>query len=455
MIDSDLTDQGFEALAQRCPVCYFNIKGTQVTAESQQRIDRNYPLINFHADPHTGHIWLKDQLPLPDPQSVQSTSELTDDEQIAFERETAEWVINLGGNVSFKKAHGAESHKNRLDQLPEEPFRILDIDFGRSKQKITLPSLSRLSRLVTLHSLSLMNCSLEPRALEGLRFNENTTEFNIYSTPLKTSDLNPDMGLEHLDTFILGAAQVDDEFRFLELMPRLRELHLYSPVPQELEGLARAPGFAKLNLRFLYIASFGLKFEPELIAKLQNFQPGMTVIDTDGGSMNRYLGIPVAREAAIKLLEQGCKIVTSINKSEISAQMYDKSLLPSETELFRPIRVILPRDFEITPENAEALSRLPDFSGLEAPNLRNADLLANVPVLRLCSGIKLPDSDLSDQGLTALFRNHPDGYVNAPGTKVTPEKGKQIDREFPYAAFHTEFMEGKRWLNEKQKNDKQ
>ncbi len=455
LIDSDLTDQGFEALAQRCPVCYFNIKGTQVTAESQRRIDRNYPLINFHADPHTGHIWLKDQLPLPDPQSVQSTSELTDDEQIAFERETAEWVINLGGNVSFKKAHGTESHKNRLDQLPEEPFRILDIDFGRSKQKITLPSLSRLSRLVTLHSLSLMNCSLEPRALEGLRFNENTTEFNIYSTPLKTSDLNPDMGLEHLDTFILGAAQVDDEFRFLELMPRLRELHLYSPVPQELEGLARAPGFAKLNLRFLYIASFGLKFEPELIAKLQNFQPGMTVIDTDGGSMNRYLGIPVAREAAIKLLEQGCKIVTSINKSEISAQTYDKSLLPSETELFRPIRVILPRDFEITPESVEALSQLPHFSGLEAPNLRNADLLANVPVLRLCSGIKLPDSDLSDQGLTALFRNHPDGYVNAPGTKVTLETGKQIDRVFPYAAFHTEFMEGKRWLNEKQKNDKQ
>lgn len=453
--DSDLTNQGFETFFHNNPEAYLNLKGSPVTDDKANQVDQEFPFAVFHTSSHHGNRWLKvrvaDQQKLPSvPQTEQS-----DTNPLSSERETAEWVINLGGNVSFKKAHGTESHKNRLDQLPEEPFRILDIDFGRSKQKITLPSLSRLSRLVTLHSLSLMNCSLEPRALEGLRFNENTTEFNIYSTPLKTSDLNPDMGLEHLDTFILGAAQVDDEFRFLELMPRLRELHLYSPVPQELEGLARAPGFAKLNLRFLFIASFGLKFEPELIAKLQNFQPGMTVIDTDGGSMNRYLGIPVAREAAIKLLEQGCKIVTSINKSEISTQIYDKSLLPSETELFRPIRVILPRDFEITPESAEALAQLPHFSGLEAPNLRNADLLANVPVLRLCSGIKLPDSDLSDQGLTALFRNHPDGYVNAPGTKVTREKGKQIDREFPYAAFHTEFMEGKRWLNEKQKNEKQ
>lgn len=461
---SDLTDTAFLKLAEQDPDGYFNIKDTQVTKSLTQQLDQDVPYLSLYSNFGKGWRWLEivyEELKLSKPNQVKPTETETsprlDDAQLAFERETAEWVINLGGKVSFKKARGTEYLRSRLEPrpLPKEPFRLLDIDFSRSNQKITFPSLSRLSRLVTLHSLNLMNCDLEPKALEGLRFNENTTEFNIYSTPLKTSNLNLNMGLEHLDTFILGAAQVDDEFRFLELMPRLRELHLYSPVPQELEGLARAPGFAKLNLRFLYIASFGLKFEPELIAKLQNFQPGMTVIDTDGGSMNRYLGIPVAREAAIKLLEQGCKIVTSINKSEISAQMYDKSLLPSETELFRPIRVILPRDFEITPESVEALSQLPHFSGLEAPNLRNADLLANVSVLRLCSGIKLPDSDLSDQGLTALFRNHPDGYVNAPGTKVTPEKGKQIDREFPYAAFHTEFMEGKRWLNEKQKNDKQ
>ncbi|WP_417394281.1 protein kinase domain-containing protein [Gimesia chilikensis] len=456
LIDSDLTDQGFEALAQRCPICYFNIKGTQVTAESQQRIDRIYPLITFHADPHTGHIWLKDQLPFPDPQSVPSTSELTDDEQIAFERETAEWVINLGGKVSFKKARGTEYLRSRLDPrlLPKEPFRILDIDFGRSNQKITLPSLSRLSRLVTLHSLNIMNCNLEPRALEGFRFNENTTEFNIYSTPLKTSDLKPNMGLEHLDTFKLGAAQVDDEFRFLELMPRLRELHLYSPVPQELEGLARAPGFAKLNLRFLFIASFGLKFEPELIAKLQKVQPGMTVIDTDGGSMNRYLGIPVAREAAIKLLEQGCKIHSSKNKSDSRAKIYDKSLLPSETDLFPAARVILPPGMEITPEIVEALSQLPHFFGLETARIRNADLLVNIPVLRLCGGIQLPDSDLSDQGFAALYRNHPDGFVNAPGTKVTLEFARQIDRDFPYAAFQTDDLVGTRWLNERQNGDR-
>lgn len=456
LIDSDLTDQGFEALAQRCPICYFNIKGTQVTAESQQRIDRNYPLINFHADPHTGQIWLKDRLPFPDPLSVPSTSEQTDDEQIAFERETAEWVIKLGGKVSFKKARGTEYLRSWLDPrlLPKEPFRILDIDFGRSNQKITLPSLSRLSRLVTLHSLNIMNCNLEPKALEGLHFNEYATEFHIYNTPLKTSDLKPNMGLEHLDTFKLGSAQVDDDFRFLELMPRLRELHLYSPVPQALEGLARAPDFAKLNLRFLNIISSGRKFEPELIARLQKIKPGMTVLDSDGSFNQRYLGVPVAREAAIKLLEQGCKIHTSKDRSDLKAIIYDKSLLPSEADLFPAARVILPPDLEITPEIVEALSQLPHFFGLETARIRNADLLVNIPVLRLCGGIQLPDSDLSDQGFAALYRNHPDGFVNAPGTKVSLEFARQIDRDFPYAAFQTDDLVGTRWLNERQNGDR-
>lgn len=441
LMDSDLTDQGFEALAHTSPYCYFHIKGTQVSPEMQQRIDREFPLIAFHGNSRNGLFWLNDKVPFPEPDLAPSTAKLTDEEQIVFERETAEWVINLGGKVSFKKAHGTEYLKNRLDQLPEEPFRLIEIDFSKPNQKITFPSLSRLSRLVTLHSLNIMNCNLEPGALEGLHFNENATEFLIYNTPLKTSDLTSNMGLEHLDTFKLGAVQIDDHFRFLELMPRLRNLHLYSPVPQVLESLARSPGFAKLNLRFLNIASYGRKFEPELIAELQKIQPGMTVIDTDGGSMNRYLGIPVARQAAIKLLDLGGTINAKKGKT------FDKSEYPPESELFVPGRVILPSDLEVTPEVVEALSRLPEFFGLEASGVRNADLLAGIPVLRLCGGIQVPATDLSDQGFESFFQAHPDGYVNAAGTKISREKAEKLNRDYPYAAFHTDYLPGRRWLD--------
>ncbi|QDU49523.1 serine/threonine protein kinase [Gimesia panareensis] len=440
LIDSDLTDQGFAALVRLCPISYFNIKGTQVTRKLQQQIDRDYPLIVFHDNPHSGNIWLKDKLPFPDPESVPSTSEMTDEEQIAFERETAEWVIQLGGRVSLKKAKGVAQQVGRLDQLPAEPFRITDIDFSKSDQKITLPDLSRLSRLLTLHSLNIMNCHLEPGALEGLCFGESMTDLHIYNTPLKTSDLTAILGLEHLDTFKLGAIQVDDRFRFLELMPQLRDLLLYSPVQKTLEGLARAPGLKQSNLRFLNLVSDGRQFAPEIIAELQKVQPGMTVIDNDDSGHLRYLGIPVARQAAIILLKQGCTIKASKGKT------YHQFLSPSETELFLPGRVILPPGLEITPEITMALAQLPRFFGLEADGVKNADLLADIPILKLCGGLHLKDSDLSDQGFEALIRNHPDGYVHAEGTRVTRKKAEQLDREFRYAAFHTDFLEGKRWL---------
>ncbi|QDV17236.1 Serine/threonine-protein kinase PrkC [Gimesia panareensis] len=438
--DSDLTDKGFEALARICPIGYINVKKTQVTPETLKRIDRDYPFLVFHSDFQNGHIWLRDQLPFPDPKSVPSTSEMTDAEQIAFERETAEWVIQLGGRVSLKKAKGVAQQVGRLDQLPAEPFRITDIDFSKSDQKITLPDLSRLSRLLTLHSLNITNCHLEPGALNGLYFGESLTDLHIFNPPLKTSDLTATMGLEHLDTFKLDTNQVDDRFRFLELMPQLRDLQLYSPDPQVLEELTRAPALKQSNLRFLNLFSYGRQFTPEMIAELQKVKSGMTVIDNDESGHQRYLGIPVARQAAMKLLELGCTIKAKQGKT------YHQALYPSETELFLPGRVILPPGLEITPEITMALAQLPRFFGLEADGVRNADLLADVPVLKLCGGLHLEDSDLSDQGFEALIRIHPDGYVHAAGTRVTRKKAEQLDREFRYAAFHTDFLEGKRWL---------
>ncbi|WP_417387428.1 protein kinase domain-containing protein [Gimesia sp.] len=440
--DSDLTDKGFESFYQSNPEVYINLIGTPVTDEKAKQVDQDYPFAAFHSSSHHGISWLKLRAKT-DPQPPRtSPPERNDSAILASERAIAEWVINLGGKVSFKKANGTEKSKNQLNQLPDEPFRVIEIVFSRADQKITITSLSRLSSLLTLHSLNIMNCHLEPGALEGLQFNENTTDFHIYNTPLKTSELTSNMGLEHLDTFNVGAIQIDDQFRFLELMPRLRNLHLYNPIPQTLEDLARSPGFSKLKLRFLNINSFGRKYDPELIAELQKIQPGMTVIDNDLNGHNRYLGTPVARQAAIKLLDLGVTINATNGKT------YQKSEYPPDSELFFPVRVILPPALEITPETVEALSQLPPFFGLEASGVRNADLLAKVPVLKLCGGIQISDTDLSEQGFEALIQIHPDGYVNAMRTKITREKARQINRDYPYAAFNTDYHSGKRWLND-------
>mgnify|MGYP003133396419 FL=1 len=132
---------------------------------------------------------------------------------------------------------------------------------------------------------------------------------------------------------------------------------------------------------------------------------------------------------------------------------FNKSHSPSETELFTPLKVILPPGLEFTPEIAEAFSRLPPFIKLESEGVKNADLLAAVPLLCLCSGVQLTDSDLSDQGFETFFRNHPDGYLHAKGTRITNAKADQVDREFRFAAFNTDYVTGMRWLAEKQRSE--
>ncbi|HAH48062.1 MAG TPA: hypothetical protein DCM07_25050, partial [Planctomycetaceae bacterium] len=327
-----------------------------------------------------------------------------------------------------------------------EPFRILEITFDKSDQIITLPNLSRLNHLLTLHSFNMMSCNLKPGALDGLHFNDSLTDLHIYNTPLKTADLTATMGLEHLDTFRLGAIQVNDRFQFLKLMPHLRDLHLYSPVQRALEDLASSTEFSQTNLRFLNFYTYGWTFSPATIQALQKVHPGMSVINNDASRQKHYQGIPVARQAANKLLNQGCTI-----KSLNPVNTFHKSQYPSETELFFPGRVTLPPDLVITREIVEALSQLPPFYGLTADGVKNADLLSEIPVVKLCSGVHLADSDLTDRGFEAFIRNHPDGYVHVEGTRVTREKAEQMHHKFRYAAFHTDYLEGKRWLAIRQK----
>lgn len=458
LFKSDITDAAFEKLALQDPDGFFKIDGTQVSKRLIKQLDRDYPHLSIfsnHGKALRSLEILYDERKKNENKKVnqpeESPTPLTDEEQLAFERDTAEWVIGLGGKVSLKKAHGVESLVSSVDQLPAEPFRILTVTFEKSDQKVTLPNLSRLSRLLTLHSLNISDCDLQPGALQGLEFGSSMTHFHMARTPAKTSDLSETRGLEHLDTFEVSAIQVNDRFQFLDQMLNLRDFRLWTPITQTLNHLAKSSGFKQTNLRFLNLYTAGRVFDSAAIHELQSEKPGMSIIVNAPKQRPRYLGIPVAREAAIELLNRGC-VIEAPGPDQIFIP-FNKSHSPSETELFTPLKVILPPGLEFTPEIAEAFSRLPPFIKLESEGVKNADLLAAVPLLCLCSGVQLTDSDLSDQGFETFFRNHPDGYLHAKGTRITKEKADQVDREFRFAAFNTDHVTGMRWLAEKQRSE--
>ena len=458
LFKSDITDAAFEKLALQDPDGFFKIDGTQVSKRLIKQLDRDYPHLSIfsnHGKALRSLEILYDERKKNENKKVnqpeESPTPLTDEEQLAFERDTAEWVIGLGGKVSLKKAHGVESLVSSVDQLPAEPFRILTVTFEKSDQKVTLPNLSRLSRLLTLHSLNISDCDLQPGALQGLEFGSSMTHFHMARTPAKTSDLSETRGLEHLDTFEVSAIQVNDRFQFLDQMLNLRDFRLWTPITQALNHLAKSSGFKQTNLRFLNLYTAGRVFDSAAIHELQSEKPGMSIIVNAPKQRPRYLGIPVAREAAIELLNRGC-VIEAPGPDQIFIP-FNKSHSPSETELFTPLKVILPPGLEFTPEIAEAFSRLPPFIKLESEGVKNADLLAAVPLLCLCSGVQLTDSDLSDQGFETFFRNHPDGYLHAKGTRITKEKADQVDREFRFAAFNTDHVTGMRWLAEKQRSE--
>lgn len=458
LFKSDITDAAFEKLALQDPDGFFKIDGTQVSKRLIKQLDRDYPHLSIfsnHGKALRSLEILYDERKKNENKKVnqpeESPTPLTDEEQLAFERDTAEWVIGLGGKVSLKKAHGVESLVSSVDQLPAEPFRILTVTFEKSDQKVTLPNLSRLSRLLTLHSLNISDCDLQPGALQGLEFGSSMTHFHMVRTPAKTSDLSETRGLEHLDTFEVSAIQVNDRFQFLDQMLNLRDFRLWTPITQALNHLAKSSGFKQTNLRFLNLYTAGRFFDSAAIHELQSEKPGMSIIVNAPKQRPRYLGIPVAREAAIELLNRGC-VIEAPGPDQIFIP-FNKSHSPSETELFTPLKVILPPGLEFTPEIAEAFSRLPPFIKLESEGVKNADLLAAIPLLCLCSGVQLTDSDLSDQGFETFFRNHPDGYLHAKGTRITKEKADQVDREFRFAAFNTDHVTGMRWLAEKQRSE--
>ncbi len=434
--DSDLTDRGFATLLSRNPDVYFNIEGTRVTREAIKAARRDYPLMSYHSDYGAYDHWKE---------TGKLTFKMTMAEQLKYERDVAEWVFGLGGDVVLKRTEGEPVRINTLSGLPEEPFRIVEIGLRNSKKKTTLPNLDRLNRLLSLEQLEITGRTLEPDAFDKVRFGNTFKILKIRFTSLNSSDLNSTMGLQHLHRITLLESQIDDDFQFLELMPDLRELSIKLKTPELLQKLSRSPFLSQSKLRFLQL-DFDDQIDEALIKQLQSTKPGMSIVAHDLIDNRRYLGIPFAKQAVDRLLDLGCSITGG--QPNRKTETYTKKLRPSTTVPFNAlISVRLPPGLLITPEIVTYLSQLPSFLKLEASGVKNADLLAEAAVLKKCAAIHLKDSDLTDHGFKTLARKCPTTFFQIAGTQVTKEVVKQIDDDYPCVSFQSNFHAGRDWVH--------
>ncbi|QDU49522.1 hypothetical protein [Gimesia panareensis] len=327
------------------------------------------------------------------------------------------------------------------------------IDFrGSAEKPIRITNPERLNRLAGLQFLKLSGCQFEAGSMKTVRLSQCLRTMIINDASLKTSDISTMRGLQFLDVLELQGAQIDDDFRFLELMSHLRELRIKSPTQQNLQTLAQAPALSKSKLRFLEV-DFDDDLDPSLIQQIQTARPGMTVVGVNLIRHRRYLGTPCAKQAANRLIDKGCEI-TGIEPNR-KVLNYSKDLRPAPEVAFHVRDVTLPPGLEITPEIVADLSQLPGpLHGLIAKKVKHADQLAEVPLLKRCSGIMLDNTDLTDAGFEAFVNRNPDCYFQLNGSDVTRENIKQIDQAYPLVTFSSNYGGNTDWMEKLENSSK-
>lgn len=368
----------------------------------------------------------------------------TFDEQLALERNIAEWVIELGGQVSCKVKSGKPFyHIGHVGRLPDEPYLISAIySKGKNNSELTLPDMSRINDLAALRTLHISQNRLAPDSLKRVQLRKATYCLQIQNTNVTTSQLASTTGLENIRQFDVAQYQIDDQFEILTHMPNLLELGIAKPTSETLVDLAKLPHFRNSKISRLKLFRYKT-IDSSTVERLQALRPSLTIVGYGNGSQPRYLGSPVFQPAVKRLLSLGCTIkVFQPLKDEL---IYSNESAPNDEIPFEIERVTLPAGLQLNSEVVSDMNRLPLFFGFNANGILSADLLANVETLVGCAGLNLKNSDMGDAGFTALTAELPDAYFNIQGTEISKAAIEAAVEEFPLLSMHSKYGSYNPW----------
>lgn len=331
----------------------------------------------------------------------------------ARDREAAEWVLSVGGAV------GAVYPANNLNQfrmeqpvdIPSTPFVIRHIDLGKN-EGVGWGSLQILSGLPSLTNLDIrstaidISSSFEQIALPQLNY------FRMEFTRNKTSALRQLSGIRSIRELHISGDQIDDDWKFLNRMPQLRELTVWAPVPS-LEPLSEFP-----QLRHLYLPDTSLnKAKKAEVDKLLATNPRLTI--TNGwAESRRFAAASLTIAAMMELIDDGFLFSGRYLDRTENWSSVQKPI--EENRPFSVAYIKCPEHQQITARQAELLSTVNCCNKISAWNCVGVQALLEVlDDFSLVRSLNIGSSDITDSSFEFLSNRAELQELDLRGTKVT------------------------------------
>lgn len=349
----------------------------------------------------------------------------------------AKWVLQNGGTVGCKPYEGSfQGRIADVDDLPDSPYFLADFSLpGSSGRTIDAAKLENLEQMPLLKS-AYINLPVMPKdRWKQLRFPSTINLLNVTWSNAMSTDFQTIQGLDRVAVFEIVHRQIDDDWKFLQAIPAVREMRVEASSEQILTDLFNSPFFHNSKVRVLVLPSRFVPDETEA-KKLQSVHPHLSIVSISG-SKPKYLGDPVYHKAANQLLDEGVVINAALREGVVN---FDQDNRPPLDEAFNVNMVRFPNGFVVTPEIIQALDCLPAFHVLQARGINNADLFANAEVLRNCSGLHFQQSDLTDKGFQELCQKLPTAFLEVKRTHVTHAAIKAERQRNPLRVMETDLV---------------
>ena len=348
----------------------------------------------------------------------------------ARDRKMAEWVISQGGRVQVVTGRVSVT-ANTLDELPESPFVLAGITFENAAG-ITDESISRFAEHAGLEMIVIENSELLADGLAALSSLPQLRDLAIHGTSCPTSAFRHCPDFENLTQLAISAEQVDDDWKFLQLLPKLRQLNVYGrPVPN-LDLIPKHLGLHTID--FLYS-----DIDAEKVKNLNERNPNLRVVNLGKNSTShRLVGKDPSFAAAKTLSEKGWRFSGRFRDGGEWTSDSEDSWKTSKPVLINT--VVFPEDHSLTDAEKSLLPRVAvSFNKLQSNGLRDVDeLIPSLVACRKVGYLQLGKSDLTDKGLQLLVPLSPGG-LHITGTQVTKEGVIAFKEKVPYCKVISDF----------------
>ncbi len=327
------------------------------------------------------------------------------------ERKLAEWVQSKGGSGIVEPVDGSGRISFGVrDSLPAGRFVMREISLTQCRDVINA-DLDRLSAASRLERLSLSGPGIDSRAAARITKLSMLQWLNLGDTSLKASTFSDEYNLPNLGLLALSPGAIDDQWRFLQYLPRVRRIEVWGEAIPDLEPLTRFP-----QLRTLHLPYFESP-DVAIVETIQSANPHFRLIVGDGDQV-RAIGNDPGKAAALRLLSMGVELGGFYFGSDHEPITMDNI---SDGRPRNISRITIPKGVSLSAADRALLTCFTDTESyfVAVDGVDCDPLAATLADNQLMVTLSLVNSDLTDHGLLRLKSANGLRALDVRGTRVT------------------------------------